>query len=198
VAHEVRKAGRGEAAQLSRTLARAFHDDPVFGWLIPEDDHRRSILEPGFQLLLRRTWLRHEETYTEGEVVGACVWDPPGTWKLGLWEQLSLLPALGRIWGRHSLRGLRALAALEKGHPAEGHYYLVFMGVDPERQGRGIGSAMMFPVLSRCDAEGVPAYLEASSPRNRGLYERHGFEVSEEFEIGPGAPPLWRMWRSPA
>jgi GNAT superfamily N-acetyltransferase len=70
--------------------------------------------------------------------------------------------------------------------------------VDPERQGRGIGSAMMFPVLSRCDAEGVPAYLEASSPRNRGLYERHGFEVSEEFEIGPGAPPLWRMWRSPA
>jgi GNAT superfamily N-acetyltransferase len=198
VAHEVRKAASGEAADLSRALARAFHDDPVFGWLIPDDARRRSILEPGFRLLLRRTWLRHEETYTEGDVVGACVWNPPGTWKLGAREQLRLLPALGRIWGRHSPRALRALAALERGHPAEEHYYLVFMGVDPASQGRGIGSAMMFPVLSRCDAEGVPAYLEASSPRNRALYERHGFEVSEELQIGRGAPPLWRMWRAPA
>lgn len=194
----MRKARDEEAEPLSRTLARAFHTDPVFAWLIPEEARRNAILQPGFELLLRRAWLRHEETYTEGEVAGACVWNPPGTWKLGLREELSLLPALGRVWGRHSLRGLWALAALERRHPEVPHQYLVFMGVEPERQGRGIGSAMMFPVLSRCDAEGVPAYLEASSPRNRELYERHGFRVTEEFALGSGSPPLWRMWREPA
>jgi len=50
-------------------------------------------------------------------------------------------------------------------------------------------------VLARCDAERAPAYLEASSPRNRALYERHGFAVTEEFALGRGAPRQWRMWR---
>ena len=55
----------------------------------------------------------------------------------------------------------------------------------------------MFPILQRCDAERMPAYLESSSARSRALYERHGFEVTEEFSFGPDAPPLWRMWRDP-
>ena len=42
----------------------------------------------------------------------------------------------------------------------------------------------------------MPAYLEASSPRNRVLYERHGFQVTEQFSLAPASPPLWRMWRN--
>jgi hypothetical protein len=56
----------------------------------------------------------------------------------------------------------------------------------------------MRPVLERCDRDRVPAYLEASSPRNRALYERHGFEVMEECRYADDGPPLWRMWREPA
>jgi hypothetical protein len=52
-------------------------------------------------------------------------------------------------------------------------------------------------ILERCDQEKLPAYLDATSPRNRGLYERHGFKVTEEFSFGPGSPPSWRMWRDP-
>jgi hypothetical protein len=47
-------------------------------------------------------------------------------------------------------------------------------------------------------AEGTPAYLEASSARNRALYERHGFEVTEELSLPKGGPPIWLMWREPA
>jgi GNAT superfamily N-acetyltransferase len=195
--HAVRKGEGGEVERMAGTLAAAFHADPVFNWLIPDDARRRAILRPGFELLLNRAWIRHEETYTDHELGGVCVWHPPGTWKLGLFEQLSLLPRLARIWGRHSARGLRALARLERDHPEEDHFYLVFMGVEPRSQGRGLGSALMFPVLRRCDQQRTPAYLEASSPRNRSLYERHGFEVTEEFRLGRDAPPLWRMWRDP-
>ena len=67
-----------------------------------------------------------------------------------------------------------------------------------EDPGWGLGAALLRPVLDRCDAEKIPAYLEASSPRNRALYERHGFEVTEEFAVGRGSPPVWRMWHAPA
>jgi GNAT superfamily N-acetyltransferase len=102
-----------------------------------------------------------------------------------------------RAFGRHLPRVLRAIATLEARHPRELHYYLPVVGVDPEWQGRGLGSAVLAPVLERCDREGMPAFLEASTPRNRALYERHGFAVSEEFKLGRTAPPLWRMWREP-
>jgi GNAT superfamily N-acetyltransferase len=101
-------------------------------------------------------------------------------------------------FGRHLPRVLKALTVLEGKHPREPHYYLVFIGVEPDWQGRGLGGAVLAPVLNRCDTEGMPAFLEASTPRNRTLYERHGFTVMEEFTLGSGAPPQWRMWRAPA
>lgn len=104
---------------------------------------------------------------------------------------------MARILGSRMPRAMRAMTVLESNHPEEPHYYLPFLGVAPEWQGRGIGAALMCPMLSRCDNGRVFAYLEASSPRNRVLYERHGFAVTQEFRLGKGSPPLWRMWREP-
>jgi predicted N-acetyltransferase YhbS len=69
--------------------------------------------------------------------------------------------------------------------------------VRPERQGAGIGGALIAPGLERCDREAVPAYLEATSDRNRALYERHGFRAHGRIAL-PGGPALWRMWRDPS
>jgi GNAT superfamily N-acetyltransferase len=193
--HEVRKASAAEVGALAGTLAQAFQGDPVMSWMFTDPRVRARLLEPAFRLFLERLWLPHGETYAAGGTAGVAAWEPPGTWKLGIVDQLRLLPAMGRIFGRRLPRILSALSRLEKDHPHEPHYYLPFMGVEPASQGRGIGSALLFPVLQRCDAEGVPAYLEASSPRNRDLYERHGFAVTEEFQVGKDSPPLWRMWR---
>ena len=52
-------------------------------------------------------------------------------------------------------------------------------------------------MLERCDTDRAPAYLEASSARSRGLYERNGFEAVEECRYAEDGPPLWRMWREP-
>jgi len=53
-------------------------------------------------------------------------------------------------------------------------------------------------MLDRCDREGTPAYLEASSERNRALYERHGFELRDTFHLPMGGPPIRKMWRDPS
>jgi GNAT superfamily N-acetyltransferase len=199
-AHEagtVRKARPDELGRLAAVLASAFVDDPPIRWVLKDHGGCRSMLERSFRLYLRRLWFKQDECYTTASVVGAIVWELPGHWKVGVLDQLRLLPSMARINGRLLPRILRALAVLESDHPAEPHYYLPLVGVEPEWRGRGLGTALIRPILDRCDAEKVPAYLEATTPRNRALYERHGFAVTEQFSLGPGSPPLWRMWRKP-
>jgi GNAT superfamily N-acetyltransferase len=197
----VHKAPAAETAAMAGVLARAFFDDPVFTWVLRGDMRRMNILRRGFELFLRRVWLAEQQTFTTAGVAGVAVWEPPGQWKHGVVQQLRLLPAMAAIFARHFPRVVRTLAVLESGHPAEPrhapHYYLPFLGVDPPWQGRGLGGALLAPVLQRCDREGVAAFLESSSMRNRALYERQGFAVTEEFVLGRGAPTQWRMWREP-
>jgi ribosomal protein S18 acetylase RimI-like enzyme len=193
----VRRAVRDETLRVAATLARAFDSDPQMQWVLPDDSRRVPIAERGFELYLRRLWFAQDECYTTDAVAGVAIWNLPGKWHVSILGQLRLLPAMTRIYRRFLPRVARAITALESNHPKERHYYLPFVGVDPDWQGRGIGSALLRPVLDRCDSEAMPAYLEASTPRNRALYERHGFGVIEEFQLGPGAPPLWRMWRTP-
>ncbi len=82
-------------------------------------------------------------------------------------------------------------------HPKDDHWYLPLMGVDPVAQGRGLGTALLRHALKTCDSDGLPAYLEATSPRNRDLYARLGFNVVEIIQAGT-SPPLWAMLREPA
>jgi GNAT superfamily N-acetyltransferase len=198
IGQQVRRAEGADVETISRALGAAFADDPVMSWLIADAARRPQILAGNFRLLLEEIWLRHEQTYTTEATPGAAIWDPPGEWSVGIGKQIRLLPQALRVWGRFLPRALLTLARIERGHPRAAHYYLAVLGIEPESQGRGLGSALMFPVLHRCDTERVPAYLEASSPRNRALYERHGFEVTKEFRVGADAPPIWGMWREPS
>ncbi len=196
--HDVRKPGEGEISEMSRAIARAFFEDPLSLYVLPDSSSRPRISEAGVELFLRRAWFELGETYAVGEpAAGVCIWNPPGTSEIGIGKQLTMLPALIRVYGRNLPRLLAALQSAESNHPKEPHYYLPMLGVEPDSQGHGMGSALMYPVLSRCDAEGIPAYLESSTPRNRALYERHGFEAIGEFRLGRSQFTITRMWRPP-
>ena len=193
----VRKATDGELPGLASVLARAFCEDPVFSWLLPDGRGRLEIEERLFGLWLRRLFFRQGESYTTDRLAGTAIWQLPAQWRVGALEQLRLLPAMVQILGRRTPHVVRALTLLESHHPETPHYYLALLGVAPEWQGRGIGSALLGPVLGRCDSDRLGAYLEASSPRNRALYERYGFEVTNEVRAARDAPPWWCMWREP-
>jgi GNAT superfamily N-acetyltransferase len=119
----------------------------------------------------------------------------PGQWKIGGLELLGQLPMLFQI-GADTPRALSLLTQVEKLHPEEPHWYLGVLGTAPEHQGKGVGSALMAPVLAKCDAEGIPAYLESSKESNIPFYERHAFKVTREINVKNG-PTVWPMWRDP-
>jgi GNAT superfamily N-acetyltransferase len=106
-----------------------------------------------------------------------------------------LLPMLPVLLPR-IVRSTRAVREIERRHPVVPHYYLSVLGTDPEQQGGGIGSALLTPVLDRCDSDGIAAYLECSKESNVAFYARHGFAVTDRVQL-PDGPPLWFMWREP-
>ncbi len=154
---------------------------------------------------LRTFFMRHLRTdvlpfagaYTVDGLRAAALWFPPGkpppSAPRALWSLLPMLPFLA---GRHFTRSIRFVGEMERRHPKEPHWYLTTLGTDPPNQGTGLGSAVLQPVLDRCDRTGTRAYLESSKEQNVPLYRRHGFEVTDEVRLC-GGPPIWLMWREP-
>ena len=193
----VRMAREDERSRLVGVLARAFYDDPVLSWFFRDDSRRLGQLEGVFGLLGSKAWFPHDLTYTTDGVVGAAIWVPPDRWRVGVLDQVRMSPGFVSSLGLRDLpRALRGFNLMESKHPHDTHYYLPLVGVEPNWQGKGLGSALLQPMLERCDGEGVAAYLEATSPRNRACYERAGFVVVEEFSY-PKGPPMWPMRREP-
>jgi ribosomal protein S18 acetylase RimI-like enzyme len=196
VGPSVVKSSPHDAERLACPLAGAFFDDPVFCWIAPDDDRRRTMLEPFFKLYAE-TIAAHEESYSTVDGLAAALWVPPGRLPIpeGIAEAFG--ERLAQIAGADAERLFEVAALIDEHHREGAYYYLQFIGVVPGQQGKGIGSALLSHMLDRCDREGVATYLDATSPSNRALYERHGFRVIDEFSPVAG-PPLWPMWREPS
>jgi GNAT superfamily N-acetyltransferase len=193
---EVRKIGAADVPEVAEALARAFADDPVMTYVIPERNHHHRLRRL-FELDLQHIALPLEESYTTvGPVMGAAFWAPPNKWKTPFSQLIRSAPAFLRVLGRNLRPSIRLMTSVERNHPKTPHWYLMTLGTEPDFQGKGVGSALLHPVLERCDAEGVPAYLESSKEANVPFYRRHGFEVTGEVTV-PNGPTLWLMWREP-
>jgi GNAT superfamily N-acetyltransferase len=194
----VRRATDEDLSQLAEALGRAFEEDPGFVHLLPERSGRARRLRLFFETELRTIAIPHRLAWTTEGAVGGAIWLPPGAWRMPVTAVLRELGPMIRVFGGRLPLALRARLRMERRHPRRpAHSYLAVIGVAPEWQGRGLGAALMRPGLEALDSEGSPAYLEASTPRSRELYRRHGFEATGEFHLPSGGPPVWQMWRQP-
>jgi GNAT superfamily N-acetyltransferase len=192
---EVRLATRADVPRLRSALARAFCDDPLFAWMFPREATRQWHLRRYFAHRVK-ILLAQEQVYTTDGAGAAAMWARPNEWRdppgAALRELVALTPALGL----RLRRSVRAMAEVERRHPRTPHWYLAVLGTEPDRQGRGIGSALLAPVLAACDRDRVPAYLETARERNVDFYGRRGFSVVDSLTLS-GGPPVWLMWREP-
>ena len=193
-ASQIREAGE--------VLARAFYDDPVMMYVIPDNAKRERVL-PWFMGTGARYGHMYGEVYTTGHnVEGGAVWLPPENFVMTPIRMLRAgmifaplkfgLAAFGRF-----MSAMNYLEELHKRDVPPRHWYLMILGVDPPRQGHGVGSTLIQPVLAHADAERLPCYLETAKESNVPFYQKHGFGVVVEGDLPKGGPHFWTMKREP-
>ncbi|MDX3325363.1 MULTISPECIES: GNAT family N-acetyltransferase [Streptomyces] len=191
----IRRAEQRDRDQVVRILEEAFHHDPVSSWVFPDEEHRR-VVHGRFLGVFADVTLEGGRIDLLEDGTAAALWlSVPA----GVPDEEDDTPALMRETADPDNERAELVGRLTGAvHPHDrAHEYLLMIGVSPERQGEGIGEALMRGVLERCDREGTPAYLEASSERSRGLYERLGFSFTGRTVDLPQGPPMWPMWREP-
>ncbi|MGO9385550.1 MAG: GNAT family N-acetyltransferase [Mycobacterium sp.] len=197
---QARPARKDDVRELSRMLARAFFDDPVMIWLLPDEKARPAHLYRLFATMTRHHHLARGgvEVACDGPGIGAAaLWDPPNQWQETRRGQLAMTPTFIRVFGHRSMKGRAVQEHMKRAHPEEPHWYLAVIGSDPSVRGKGFGQALMRSRLDRCDAEYCPAYLESSKLENVPYYERFGFTVIREVVLPDDGPTMWTMWRKP-
>lgn len=197
--HPIVPLERSRRDQAAGLLARAFQGDPLFRYAIPQDDKRAKVL----------TWLLgrvlvyaslYGEVHTTPALRGVVCWVAPGKNKLTPYRVLRT--GLTPITVRFGLAAYRRfdinqayVYKMHTQHAPKDHWYLWAIGVDPASQGKGIGSALMKPVLTKASASGTPCYLETHNTRNVRFYEKHGFRVVSEGDVPKGGPHVWALVR---
>jgi GNAT superfamily N-acetyltransferase len=186
----IRNAIEGDKDGVVAVLTRAFAGDAIVRFLFPDEATypARAAAFFGHYFDVR---LAGGEVFVAGDVLGASLWNPPGGNRLGAafvaehWERF-VVPAFEPV---ENARYSAFVEALDGITPAERHWYLGLLGVDPVVQGTGLARALLEPVLAEREA---PVFLETGMERNLDFYARFGFKVIAEADV-PGGPHVWGL-----
>jgi GNAT superfamily N-acetyltransferase len=195
----VRLAQAGDIDAVAEVVTTAYDDDAWVAWVVAADRRRDRV--KALQIsVLSAVGIPHGEVWLcendGGSVIGAALWlladrqVPPSAWVMVAATEAEMM-------GERRPFAEQAAAATRSLRPATPHHFLASLGVLRTERGRGIGSALLAPVLERSDRDGVAAYLETSAEDNLRFYSRLGFEVIDKVQLPGGGPPVWALLRTP-
>lgn len=197
---KARSVGEADAEQTIAALTLAFATDPVIRLFYPDPrDHLTHFPE------MMRIQIHHaidcRSAYCIEGFSAAAIWFPPADSAADAEADKARRRRLDALIEETASRDgnddlFAALGKMGKFHLDAPHWYLHAIGVDPYHQNEGLGSILMEQALPKCDADGVPAFLESSNRRNVPFYLRHGFEVMQVVQVGT-SPTFTLMVREP-
>lgn len=178
-----------------QTLALAFQDDPALCWIMPDAERRRERLPQLFSILFKSDLPTGMILKSAGGE-SASLWRTPGAADTGIWELIRSAIPMMMVFGSGIGRGIAISTALDAHHPKGiSFWYLHFVGVAPDFQGKGWGGSIIRDGLARTARDRLPTYLETATAENVPLYQRLGFEIIEEWDVPDGGPHFWSMLR---
>jgi GNAT superfamily N-acetyltransferase len=190
---KVGRATRERVPALAGILGRAFATDPIVVWpMAPGADH--SDVSRFFALydgpLVDDGWV-----WEAGDGAGAALWVPPdgGARSSDVDRRIVRVAMRDELSDDAGARYEILWDWIGEHMPEEPFWFLDHIGVDPDRQARGIGGALIRAGLEWSKRDGVPAFLETSNLGTVPLYEHLGFRVDGEGDVPHGGPHIWFM-----
>ena len=193
-ADRVRVAEPGDRAAVAHMVAAAFADDPAWAFLLSSEYDR---LAPLLAAALFDTRVATRHVWVTSDLDAVAMWEYMGTDTISSPDHEQVWRAYRAVAGAPAWERLVEYdRAVDEVRPRAPHWYLGVLATRPERQGRGLATAVMGPVLAQADREGVDCCLETSTHANTLFYERRGFTESTDVHIASG-PPTWWLRRAP-
>ena len=179
------------AERVYGVLTLAFADDPANRWLFSEaEQYLRHF--PAFARALGGAALHLRTALVSSDYSAVALWLAPDVSP----DEQALTRIVDQVASEKRNDIAMVIEEMGRHHPQEPHWYLPFIGVEPMHRNHGLGTELLRTQLAKCDTAQLPAYLESTNPRNRPLYERHGFKAVAEIKVG-NCPPIVPMLRRP-
>ena len=186
--HHIVPLDRGHYDSAREALALAFMDDPLMNYFAPDPSKREEVSNWFFRstLAIGMRW-GVVETDTSGR--SAAVWLPPGNTDIPMhrimrtpFVQLPFRLGISGMW--RFMRMMGPIEAAQKRQVPEPHWHLMAMGVHPDMQGKGLGSALLDYGHKRADEAGQSCYLETGTEYDVQFYSKRGYREGEKFDLG--------------
>lgn len=183
----------------SKVLEKAFYTDPMLNFI-----YGKTINEPGKLNSFFRATFRYAalfgECYSTPDGDGILMMLPPDqtNMTIGKMFKAGMLAGFFKMGWASLSRSMALMDFVEKQHKAAtpfDHYYIMTMGVLPDRQGKGVGRKLMEKALEIVDTNNMPCFLETQSKKNVPIYQRFGFEIVSDKEFQNGKLNNWGMLR---
>ncbi len=190
-------ADQADLGALVETLALAFQTDPALSWILPDPAHRARALHELFRIIVPADTRAGIALRSAGNEAGA-LWRAPGRANSGAFEFLRTVMPLVATFGTALPRGLKVQGSIDAHRPKGHFWYLHYVGVRPDHQGKGHGGRIIRAQTAVADSNRLPCWLETATLDNVALYERLGFATQVEWDVTDGGPHFWGMMRPPA
>jgi len=194
---------KGDERAAAAALTASHAEYPAFRHVFAHPDRRARALLPFFTATVHdarsfdATFVSRDQSRALATVVSL----PPGAFPWSALRKLRATPALARVFAadpRAFPVFSRYGANTERAFPIEPCWYVETLGVRPDAQRTGLGSALLARVLELSDRARVSCYLETSDPTNVAFYQRFGFRVVDAaLALAPNGPKHVSMRRQP-
>jgi GNAT superfamily N-acetyltransferase len=186
---EVRQARPADRATVTVAVAAAFAHDPAWTFLFGDD---YDALAPLFAGVLFDRRVGSGDVWVAADGAAAALWEPPK-------DPGAPPDETDAVWGpfRHRAgdevweRLTEYERAVDAARPTTPYWYLGVLATRPDRQGGGLATAVIAPVLARADTTGTDCCLETSTTANKAFYSRRGFTETTTVDIASGPPTWW-------
>ena len=165
-------------------LSKSFDDNQSINYIVKQDSKRKERIEGLMEYCFKVCLAKGQIFISDNDKSCALILHPEK--KMGAIKEmlLELKLAISSIGVIRSFKVLKREKLIKQNQPKEPFYYLWFIGVAPDAQGKGIGSALIEEVFQKYNEETRPFYLETSVVKNLSWYEKYGFKLFKELDLG--------------